>query len=200
MTTIDMSSEDVGLRERKKQQTRNAIHEAAFRLIDAQGLEATSIDQICQQADVSTRTFFNYFPSKAAAALEFQGTSIDPAVKTAFLSARGSLVMAMCDVIGGNAEHGPSLARMKQLLARHPELLTTATQMMVQVREMYVSLAAERASNRTQAELAVALVMAALSTTMHDGSSSDEPICDQLKAKVQQLIAVGVDEMQPSQP
>ncbi|WP_426519166.1 TetR family transcriptional regulator [Diaminobutyricibacter sp. McL0618] len=198
MTTIDTGSQALGLRERKKRQTRNAIHEAAFHLIDTQGLDATTVEHICQQADVSSRTFFNYFPSKAAAALEFQGASIDPAVATAFRCAQGSLVMALCDVIGSSSESGPSLARMKLLLSRRPELLTTATQMMVEMREMYVSLAAERANDREQAQLAVGLVMSALSQTLHDRSHSDRPIGEQLKAAVQLLLAVGEVEMEPA--
>jgi AcrR family transcriptional regulator len=197
-TIIENSSGDVGLRERKKQQTRNAIHEAAYRLIDAQGLDATTVEQICEQADVSSRTFFNYFPSKAAAALEFQGTSVDPAVMTRFRSAGGSLVMALCDVIGSNAERGPDLARTKQLLTRRPELLTTATQMMVEMRETYISVAAERARDRDQAELAVSLVMAALSRIMHGGNQSDAPMGEQLKAAVLSLVAVSRDEVEPA--
>jgi AcrR family transcriptional regulator len=201
MTTITQnSSEDVGLRERKKQQTRNAIHEAAFSLIDAQGLDATTVEQICEHADVSSRTFFNYFPSKAAAALEFQGTSVDPAVMARFQSARGSLVMALCDVIGSSAERVPDLARTKQLLSRRPELLTTATQMMVEMRETYISVAAERARDRDQAELAVALVMAALSRIMHGGNQSDAPMGEQLKAGVRSLVEVSRDELEPAVP
>jgi AcrR family transcriptional regulator len=53
-----------GLRERKKQQTRQALHEAATRLFLAKGYARTTVAEIAAEAGVSTKTLFNYFSGK----------------------------------------------------------------------------------------------------------------------------------------
>src|SRR5258705_2658448 len=53
-----------GLRQRKKQQTRETIARAAHELFAERGYHATTLPEIAEAADVSTRTIFSYFPSK----------------------------------------------------------------------------------------------------------------------------------------
>ncbi|WP_373294601.1 TetR/AcrR family transcriptional regulator [Streptomyces albiflavescens] len=53
-----------GLRERKKMKTRIAIRDATYRLIQEQGYDATTIEQIAEAAEVSPSTVFRYFPTK----------------------------------------------------------------------------------------------------------------------------------------
>jgi len=54
-----------GLRERKKQRTRQTIVEAATELFARQGYAATTVIEIAEAAEVSPSTFFKYFPTKA---------------------------------------------------------------------------------------------------------------------------------------
>ncbi|MFI7642112.1 TetR/AcrR family transcriptional regulator [Nonomuraea sp. NPDC049400] len=51
-------------RERKKRQTRQLLVSTALRLFAEQGYEQTTVAQIAAAADVATKTFFNYFPTK----------------------------------------------------------------------------------------------------------------------------------------
>ncbi|MFJ5972853.1 TetR/AcrR family transcriptional regulator [Streptomyces sp. NPDC093060] len=54
----------LGLRERKKIKTREAIRAATYALVEEQGYDATTIDQIADRAEVSPSTVFRYFPTK----------------------------------------------------------------------------------------------------------------------------------------
>jgi AcrR family transcriptional regulator len=58
-----------GLRERKKIRTRQTIRREAFRLIEQNGYDATTVEQIAEAAEVSPSTFFRYFPTKESVLL-----------------------------------------------------------------------------------------------------------------------------------
>lgn len=53
-------------RERKKQETRLKILEAALTLMAEKGYDAVKVEDICARADVANATFFAHFPTKSA--------------------------------------------------------------------------------------------------------------------------------------
>jgi len=57
---------EVSRRERKKEETKERILQSAFALFRKQGVETTTVEEICERADVAKGTFFNYFPRKEA--------------------------------------------------------------------------------------------------------------------------------------
>ncbi|WME23521.1 TetR/AcrR family transcriptional regulator [Brachybacterium sp. GU-2] len=66
-------SEELGLREQKKRQTRMAMHRAALELVVERGLSAVTAQMIAERAGVSTRTFFNHWVTKESAILGING-------------------------------------------------------------------------------------------------------------------------------
>ncbi|WP_285244835.1 TetR/AcrR family transcriptional regulator [Pseudarthrobacter sp. fls2-241-R2A-127] len=60
----DSATSDSGLRERKRAATRSAITAAARALTSERGLNGYTVEEVCEAAGISRRTFFNYFPTK----------------------------------------------------------------------------------------------------------------------------------------
>jgi AcrR family transcriptional regulator len=135
-----------GLRERKKEQTRQDIGEAALRLFAERGFERVTVAEVASEANVSVATVFNYFPTKedlvygpmeafeadllAALRSREHGESILAAFRRVMLeprgllaskdpSARERLTTTSCIVDASPA----LLARENEIIARHTRAL-----------------------------------------------------------------------------
>lgn len=115
------------LRERKKADTRQAIRGAAVELFCTQGFEATTMDAVAEQANVSVRTVFRYFPTKED--LVFADVEGDLADFRELLDARPATepvmdgVRAVVEVLAGRMETGEDEdARLAPLLHDEPAL------------------------------------------------------------------------------
>jgi len=70
MTTQPASDRSLPLRERKKLRTRRALADAALRMFTENGFDATTLEELADEAEASKSTFFRFFPAKEAAAIE----------------------------------------------------------------------------------------------------------------------------------
>lgn len=66
VTDVAGALEPTGRRERRRQETRERLFEAAVRLLSEREFEAVTVEAITEAADVGKGTFFNYFPNKEA--------------------------------------------------------------------------------------------------------------------------------------
>jgi AcrR family transcriptional regulator len=114
-----------GLRERKRQQTRERLTRVAMALFLKRGFEATTLDDIAAAADISRRSFFHYFASKedvvfgwheeSTAAL-IAAVAARPANESMLTAAEN----AICAMVG-QLEPGEAIA-MAQLKRDNPAL------------------------------------------------------------------------------
>jgi AcrR family transcriptional regulator len=63
---MNTATAPVGRREQRKLEIRARIEDAAYKLFRLQGVEDTSIEQICVEADVARRTFYGHYSNKHA--------------------------------------------------------------------------------------------------------------------------------------
>jgi AcrR family transcriptional regulator len=139
-------STELGLRERKKQRTRQLLADTARRLFSEHGFENVSVAEIARVAEVSEATVFNYFPTKedlvysgleafeeqlrAAIRERPRGQTIIAAFREFIVEPRGFLVaddeatarelMAVSRMIAASPA---LLAREQQIFARYTETL-----------------------------------------------------------------------------
>jgi len=95
----------MGLRERRRRQTSADIRDAAVRLARQRGFDKVTVEEICAEAGISSRTFFNYFPNKESA-IAYGPSDIPPELVADFVAA-------------GPASYSVVLAELITLAAHH---------------------------------------------------------------------------------
>jgi AcrR family transcriptional regulator len=133
----------MGLRERKKAQTRELIAETAWRLFADRGFDRVPVTEVARQAQVALATVFNYFPTKedlfysrlqafGARLVEAVGTrAAGEPVLVAFrrflLESEGGL---LAQVEAGDAEALERLRTASRVIAASPALLARERQVL----------------------------------------------------------------------
>jgi AcrR family transcriptional regulator len=122
------AAEPTGLRERKRLATRQAIQRAVLRLALDRGLEHVTIEEVSREADISPRTFFNYFVSKEAAIAGDSPDFLDDEQLAAFVAGgpSGDLLRDLGDLLADAADHASdsreTIMLRRDLHNRYPHL------------------------------------------------------------------------------
>lgn len=163
----DLGAEEprLGLRERKKRKTREAIRRATYRLIAEQGYEATSVEQIAEAAEVSPSTVFRYFPTKEDIVLTDE---YDPVMVAALRSRPAdeppleSLRFVMHAALRAMQQYAPEeMEQRTRLMVEIPAVRARMTQTMSATSELLAGALAER-TRRDPGDLEVRVFTAAL--------------------------------------
>lgn len=145
-----------GLRERKKQQTRQLIADTARRLFAERGFEGVPVAEVARRADVSEATVFNYFPTKedlfysgleefeekllAAVRDRKPGTSVLAAFRDFMLVERGVFDMKAA---GGDDEATERVRTITRVITESPALLARERQVFAEYSRSLAALIAE---------------------------------------------------------
>lgn len=163
-----------GRRDRKKQQTRAALMTAALRLVDERGLDRVTVEEISEAADVSARTFFNYFASKDEALIGDPLTD-GPDFRTALLAQPPGLTVveatrrALAPAIEEIQSHQELWALRMRVIKHNPSLLPALFARGAEVEAAFVAAIAERTGQSPDSaftQLTAALTGAAFRTAM----------------------------------
>jgi AcrR family transcriptional regulator len=152
-----------GRRERKKQATRQALHEAAFDLAEEYGLGGVTVEAIALRADVAPRTFFNYFACKEDAILN-RDPGWPAALRRALVGRPPgedpltALRRVMEEEAGRRVLDADRFLRRMRLLRREPQLAATMAGISEETEHALVAGIAERTGQDGAEDLYPAMV------------------------------------------
>jgi AcrR family transcriptional regulator len=146
---------ELGLRERKKQRTRQHIADTARRLFAERGFERVTVAEIAREAEVAPATVFNYFPTKedlfysrleafeeqllAAIRDRGPGRSVLAAFTGFLLGQEGVLAM---NAPGGDEEATRQIRTISRVITESPALLARERQVLERYAESLAALLA----------------------------------------------------------
>ncbi|WP_306329910.1 TetR/AcrR family transcriptional regulator [Streptomyces venezuelae] len=166
-----------GLRERKKQRTRDELTRVALQLFTAQGYERTTVDEIVDAVEVSQRTFFRYFSSKEEVAFAVQhmveerfveALRLRPADEGPFDAMRNAVLCAWDTIGDAITEVVPVelYLRSFQMIESTPALLAVHLRRSTEMEEIIAGIIARREGLDVDADPRPRIAVAAFSGVM----------------------------------
>jgi AcrR family transcriptional regulator len=185
-----------GLRERKKQRTRDALRHVALQLFAERGFDQVTVEEIAERADVSRSTFFRYFPTKGDVLADRAGEllaelhgalAVRPEAEPVLRSLRAALQVLARAYEDRQAE----FATLRDVAARHPDVQARALEHHSAWEERVAATLAERlgggASATRRARVAAGAVLAAARVSV------DEWIAAEGRLDLEDLLADALD-------
>ncbi|OAF07799.1 transcriptional regulator [Bradyrhizobium centrolobii] len=174
LTSGGKSEPKAGLRQRKREQTRERLTRAAMALFLERGFEATTIDDIAAAAEVSRRSFFHYFASKedvVAAWQENAATALVDAI-IARPAAESMLTAAENAIAAAIKRLDPAEAAAMSRLKRDNPALQARDQLKYEKLERALAEGLTRRSGRKSDRLKARLVAMIATGVMRVGGES----------------------------
>jgi AcrR family transcriptional regulator len=197
----------IGRRDRKKAETREALRSAALQLAIEHGYEQLTVEAITESADVSVRTFFNYFTSKDDALLGPDPDRADAlAVGLAARPAGEPPVVALRAVFGDLAEsfveREPMWRARLELVRANPQLWPRMFAGFADFERVLTEAVATRTGCDPDVDLYPGVVAAAVVGAMrvamaHWRAASGETSLSNLLSAAYNILAVGLSEPEP---
>ena len=131
-----MGIEPMGLRESKKQETRQLISDQATRLFIENGFEATTIAEIAVAARVAKKTVTNYFARKEDLAFDHREEFVEGLARTVSGRAEGesALVALRREFLDGVGRHDPVIGFSGEVFAR---MIADSPTLLARLRDMH---------------------------------------------------------------
>ena len=137
-----------GLREQKRIATKRALQLALLRLALERGFDNVTVEEVAQAAQVSTRTFFNYFASKEEALTAPHGpTELTDSEAARYEEGSADPLTDLVVLMAGRAsgEEDFELHRLRrELMQRESRLFNDKATLMQRFRDRTVELVSER--------------------------------------------------------
>lgn len=201
---IQESAVPPGRRERKKRETRAALTAAALRLAVEKGPDNVTVEEISEAADVSVRTFFNYFSHKEHAILGRDPDDMELALSRlreapegqSPLTTMGMLISKVLDDLEDIDNHETAVSQRIRLITQSPNLLAQFVVLGAEDERELAAALAERMgepAGSTRPALIVGATTMAVRVAMEQRKAGSDRSLRSLVEESLRLLAAGLD-------